>query len=431
VSSARRTFLFTTFDGGGNVAPVMSAVAALVERGHDVRVMSDETSRQEAELTRARFVPWRRAPNKTVRSRDTDPPDWSVSPKEGLRMMAEHFMGGCALAYAQDAAAALDCEPVDLVVNFDMLLGVMVACEARHQQFALLSTCISMFPLPGVPPFGFALPPPGSEDESVRQRQVAAELQGIFDTGLPALNVARAELGLPPLNHFVDQANAAALRLLGTARAFDFAPRELPADVRYVGPMVRDPVWARSWVSPWSADDSRPLIVVAFSTSFQNHIDCLQRVIDAAAHLPVRVLVTLGGPILRSEIRAAENTFVVDSAPHERVMRDAAIVVTHGGHGTVMAALMHGVPMLVIPHGRDQGDNAVRITERGAGLCLANTASVGQMRSALQSLWERATFRLRARALGDAIHAEVRNSSLIADLEALAHSSAGRAHGSS
>lgn len=415
-----RAFLFTTFDGGGNVAPIMSVVAALVARGHRVRVMSDEANGDEVQTTGARFVSWSGAPNKPRRAREFDPPDWTMSTRDGLRMMAEHFMGGTALAYARDCAAELDREAADLVVNFDMVAGVAVACEARAQKLALLATCISTFPVPGVPPFSAGLAPPRNESERQQQQQIASELERVFDAGLPALNAARAALGLPALPHFVDQMNAATMRFLGTARAFDFAPETLPPWLRYVGPLLRDPVWAAPWKSPWKPDDPRPLVVVGFSTSFQNHADCLQRVIDTCAALPVRVLVTLGCTIRQDEVRAAANTVIVDSAPHAQVMRQAAIVVAHGGHGTVMTALSHGVPLLVLPHGRDQEDNAVRIVERGAGLMLPNTANVETMRQALRRLLEEPGFRASAGSLGESIRAEIRDSTLIADLEALA-----------
>lgn len=413
-------FVFTTFDGGGDVAPAMSAVAALVARQHRVRVMSDDTTRSEVERAGARFVPWRLAPNRTTRSRETDPPDWTVPPLEGLRMLATHFMGGLALAQAKDIAAELDREPADLVVNFDMLLGVMAACEARRQKMALLSTCISMFPIPGVPPFGMALAPAKNDADRAREAIASSQLQQVLDAGLPALNSARAELGLRPLQHLVEQANAAVVRFVGTARAFDIPSSQLPADVRYVGPLIRDPVWVQPWISPWEADERRPLIVVGFSTSFQNHAACLQRVIDACAQLPVRVLVTLGGVIRQAEIRPSANTVVVESAPHDEVMPHAAIVVTHGGHGTVMTALVHGVPLLVIPHGRDQGDNAVRVTELRAGLAMENTASTAQMHAALSELLTDTAFRTSARALSNAIRAEISSSTLIQELENLA-----------
>jgi UDP:flavonoid glycosyltransferase YjiC (YdhE family) len=190
--------------------------------------------------------------------------------------------------------------------------------------------------------------------------------------------------------------------------------------MRYAGPLVGDPAWAEPWRSPWPAADPRPLVLVGFSTSFQNHAGVLQRVIDAAAPLPVRLLVTLGGAIRPDEVRPAANSVIVASAPHTQVLPEAALVVTHGGHGTVMATLMHRRPMLVIPHGRDQGDNAARITERGAGLALPATASTEAIRAALRRLLEEPGFAAAARQLGDAVAEEAERSTLIDDLVALA-----------
>jgi UDP:flavonoid glycosyltransferase YjiC (YdhE family) len=165
-------------------------------------------------------------------------------------------------------------------------------------------------------------------------------------------------------------------------------------------------------------------VLVGFSTSFQNHAGVLQRVIDAAAALPVRLLVTLGAAIRPDEITPSANTAIVASAPHNRIMPEAALVVTHGGHGTVMAALMHRLPMLLIPHGRDQGDNAVRVTERGAGLSLPNTTSTADITVALLRLLDESSFRTAARRLGDAVAQEAETATLIDDLVRLAASPA-------
>jgi len=413
--------LFTTFDGGGNVAPIMKPISELVGRGHAVRVMSDRANRDEVDAAGAMFVSWTRAPSKPARSRDFDPMDWAAaSPQEGVREMVQNFVCGLALAYAEDLIAELEREPADLVVNFDMLLGVLAGCEARGQKVALLSTMVSMFPLPGVPPFGPGLTPARTEAERQLHAQVASAIGELFDSGLPALNVARKTLGLPPLQHVFDQAGAATVRWLGTARAFDFAPEGLPPDVRYVGPLIRDPTWAMSWESPWPPADSRPLIVVAFSTSFQNHATCVQRIIDACETLGVRVLVTLGGSLRPDELRPGANTHVVVSAPHTEVMRNASLVITHGGHGSVMTALMARAPVLVIPHGRDQADNAARVVARGAGLMLPSAASVDELRTTVARLLEEPSFRSEARRLGDAIAEEVRDSTLVEEIETLA-----------
>lgn len=143
----------------------------------------------------------------------------------------------------------------------------------------------------------------------------------------------------------------------------------------------------------------------------------LQNVIDALAPLPIRALITLGGSISKDELRASDNCVLVESAPHSVVIREAAFAVTHGGHGTVMQALLSRIPMLVIPHGRDQNDNAIRITERGAGLSLMPNASVGEIRVACDRLLNDPSYRAAARKLGDVVAAETENSNVVQELE--------------
>jgi UDP:flavonoid glycosyltransferase YjiC (YdhE family) len=41
--------------------------------------------------------------------------------------------------------------------------------------------------------------------------------------------------------------------------------------------------------------------------------------------------------------------------------------VTHGGHNTVLAAIAHGLPLVVIPIAADQPENAQRCAELGLG----------------------------------------------------------------
>ncbi len=99
-------------------------------------------------------------------------------------------------------------------------------------------------------------------------------------------------------------------------------------------------------------------------------------------------------------------------------------MVTHGGHGTVARALRHSRPMLVLPHGRDQGDNAVRVTERGAGLALPPSASVADIRSALSRLLSESEFTDAARRLPRHGVAQTTESPVVEVLEDLAEARA-------
>lgn len=81
--------------------------------------------------------------------------------------------------------------------------------------------------------------------------------------------------------------------------------------------------------------------------------------------------------------------------PHTR------LVVTHAGHGTVMAAASAGVPMVCVPMGRDQVSVAARVTRHGLGVSVQPEGTVEELRCAIiQTLrdpaYERAARRMAA-----------------------------------
>jgi MGT family glycosyltransferase len=415
--SASYDFLLTTWEGGGNVSPVLTVARRLRAGGHRVRVMSDEVGRAEAIAAGAEFVPWRRAPNRPDRSVASDIlRDWEVPPEEVFARLRDVIMLGPALHYARDVLDELHRKPADLVVSSEMLFGVMVACEAAGQPLSLLSTNISLFPIPGMPPVGPGLAPARTEEERALHAAVAAAGAELFEAGLPALNRARTALGLAPLASVFDQLQAADRILLGTSRAFDF-PADLPQSFRYVGPQLDELFWAEPWSSPWPEGDRRPLALVSFSTTFQNQAAALQRVVDAAAELPMRAVVTLGPNISAEEVRSdSDNVHVCRSAPHGAVMREAALAVTHGGHGTVMRALAHRLPLLVLPMGRDQNDNAARVAYHGVGLSLSPEASAEDIRAALRRLLTEPAFAAAAHRLGDEVRKDAESLAVVSEL---------------
>ncbi len=57
--------------------------------------------------------------------------------------------------------------------------------------------------------------------------------------------------------------------------------------------------------------------------------------------------------------------------PQDGVLRRAAAVVTHGGLGSTLGALAHGVPLVVLPlFSLDQWYNAAAVARAGAGVAL-------------------------------------------------------------
>ena len=422
VTSAARRFLFAHWEGGGNTPPMLAIVRRLVARGHEVRVLSDLCNRTEVESAGASFAAWTRLPQRADKSAESDPiKDWEVrSPLALLRRLRERLFVGPALAYAQDLREELERFPADAVVTSDMLLGVMVGAESAGVPCVGLAANIYLYSLPGVPPFGPGLQPAQGLPGRIRDALIRNFSLSVFGRGTAAFNAARRALGLPPLAHPFDQLTRLARHLVLTSAAFDFPATSLPENVVYAGPVLDDPEWTDPWRSPWSAGDQRPLVIVGFSTTFQNQGRLLGRIIEALRPLNARAVVTAGPALNMADLPSASNVFVCRSAPHSQLLPEAAAVVTHAGHGTVIRSLAAGVPLLCLPMGRDQNDNAARVVARGAGLRLSPKSSVKSIRNGIMEILESPRYREQARAMGKVIARDARNSSAAQILEEVA-----------
>lgn len=74
--------------------------------------------------------------------------------------------------------------------------------------------------------------------------------------------------------------------------------------------------------------------------------------------------------------------------------------------------------MVVLPHGRDQPDNAVRVEARGAGLRLPKGASPQTIAEAVETVLSTPAHRAAAQRLGGLIREEMGNGRLLEELEA-------------
>ena len=168
---------------------------------------------------------------------------------------------------------------------------------------------------------------------------------------------------------------------------------------------------------PGTADGAGewPLVYVTFGTvaaGIPLYAPALTAVVGAlAAEAGIRVLVTVGhngdpaalGP-LPPHVR------VERWVPQDDVLAEAAVVVCHGGSGTVLGALVAGVPLVVVPLFADQPDNAERVAAVGAGVVVdpaVATAPEGaeEVRAALRRARQDPSYRDAAGRLAEEIAA--------------------------
>jgi MGT family glycosyltransferase len=298
------------------------------------------------------------------------------------------FISGTRLA--EDVASELGREPADVVV-FDAFRSAALAAaeQARVPAAALVHV--------------------------LYQPCVEGDSATTWDPTRPLLDETRRRLGLAPLDPAVPVISAlwdhARLVLGCVPEAFDFPLASRPAKLRYVGPIFEP-------ATSHSRPGQRPLVVVSFSSTNMRQGPVLQRVLDALAPLEVEVLCTLGSvPV--GELRPPANATVRDFVPHMSVLPAAALVVTHAGLSTVMAALANGVPLVCMPMGRDQPLNAERVAALGLGCVLSSEAPESAIRTAVEEVLGRRGFRDEARAFAGLIAGCGNGSRAALELEAL------------
>lgn len=100
----------------------------------------------------------------------------------------------------------------------------------------------------------------------------------------------------------------------------------------------------------------------------------------------------------------SDQVLAVPYAPYAAIFLRASVIVHQGGSGTTAQALRAGRPMLFVPFGWDQPDNAARVERLGAGLSIPRKQySAATASTALHRLFSEPGFASRTAELGEAL----------------------------
>ncbi|REJ06646.1 glycosyltransferase [Microbacterium bovistercoris] len=186
--------------------------------------------------------------------------------------------------------------------------------------------------------------------------------------------------GLSPLAVW----NAADARLLLTDRELDpLTDQENTIGFEWTGTTEHGAPPA-----PRSAQDP-PLVLVSLSSVWQRRQDDVyRRVIAALGRLPVRAIVTRSTPQTPLGGDIPPNVEVRGRASHAELLPHATLVIGHGGHSTTLAALAHGVPLLVLPMNATSDQPLIgRIVEsQSVGRVLPRSALAPELEGAISGL---------------------------------------------
>lgn len=220
------------------------------------------------------------------------------------------------------------------------------------------------------------------------------------------LNEVRAEHGLPP-----DPELAMPRRYL-ILSPFPPSYRD-PADplppTAYSVRLFERNITPNDAVPPWIARlATAPTVYFTLGTVFNMESgDLFYRVLAGLRDLPINLVVTVGRDIDPAEFGPQPaNVYIERYVPQAVLLPHCDLVVSHGGSGSVMGALAHGLPMVVIPMGADQPLNAARCATLGVAEVLdAVKATPHMVRAAVTTVLANPAYRQIAERMRDEIAA--------------------------
>lgn len=379
-----RMLIYTT-PARGHLYPIVDTALVLRERGHDVVVvtLADEVERVRSTGLGAVALDPR------IEARTMD--DWQVgSPIAGVKRAVRTWLDR-AVFEVDDLRTCIGSHTPDLLLVDTNAWGAQAVAAASSLPWAVWHPYPLPLPSPDAPPFGPGFAPARGVLGRLRDRIVQPLVLGPLQAFLPELNALRARVQAPALTHITDLYTTPPLLLMMTAEPFEYPRRDWPANVHLVGPGLWSPAsgapsGAPSTSSQTTAPPAGPAtVLVTCSTEFQDDGALVAAALTAFGDdADVRLVCTTGG-VDPARFTVPAGVVVERFIPHARVLPTAAVVVCHGGMGITQRALAHGVPVCVVPWGRDQLEVARRVVECGAGTSLRRGAlTPARLRAAVQ-----------------------------------------------
>jgi UDP:flavonoid glycosyltransferase YjiC (YdhE family) len=379
--------LFTFAGGNGHFTPLVPIARAAEAAGHTVAFAGQPAMVSEVEAAGFSMFPTAGA---TVGSSPKITALLALDVEREDRALSEGYAGRTARSRAAALLALCAEWRPDLIVCDEIDFGAVVVAERLNLLYATVLVIAA-----------------GS---FVRPALLAEPL-----------NQLRAEHGLPP-----DPGLAMLSRYL-VLSPFPPSYRDpafpLPATAHAFRPLV--PSAARNGDLPaWGMQlGGAPAVYFTLGTVFNLESgDLFTRVLAGLRDLPINVIATVGREIDPAEFGPQPaNIHIERYIPQPAILPHCHAVVSHGGSGSVIGALAHGLPMVLFPMGADQPLNAARCVELGVGQALdAVEATPETMRAAVAAVLSDPGYRQAAERLRDEIAAMPAPSHAVMLLEQLA-----------
>ena len=417
-------YLLFALDGDGSNPPFIAVAQQLHSAGHHITFAGYSSQQKMVEASGFTFVLLAQSSKKQALHSN------HAITAQTLAMMAndDHF--------TEVPSIIADVHPDRIVIDCMMLSGQVALQREAAKGTALPPVtllfhsttsgmgCLDLIPLPFINQLrGMAGLPP----------------LDVYNTGVlhDMINILRQQYDLAPITSLFDQwasilqqlpgsrALLATVPELETAEYADMVKAMPEGSFVYIGaqiPRADRPIHVEASLkapstattaAAWSASlpfdvnesstSSTPLIVASFNSGRTfpqvSHINRVGAALGGTQTRPYKLLVTYAAQQL-DELHVPSNVGLTSYIPHSLVLPLSSACITHCGHGTLTAALSHGIPVVCLPNMGDQVILSGRVQELGAGVVLdGEKATPDEIRAAVDRVLDEPSFKAKAMEL--------------------------------
>ena len=202
--------------------------------------------------------------------------------------------------------------------------------------------------------------------------------------------------------------------LVYTLRSFQPFAEDFPeGQFHFIGPSVYDR----------KEEDfpalTKPVIYISIGTILKGRENFFRACLEAFEKEKVTVVLSVGNFDISRLKHIPENFVIRNRVPQIAVLKQASLFITHGGMNSVSEAMIHGVPMLVIPFVSDQPVNARQVEKLGLGKVLDYmTITANAPRDAAFAVMEDRQIRENLQVIQEAISRAPGNAGAVKIIEA-------------
>lgn len=398
-------FLLSAMPFTGHISPVCAVAAALVARGHDVRVYSGAAFRGAVESSGARLVPWHHAP-------DFDENDLAATfprllGKKGLGQLlinVEDVFINTSPAQVEDLRDEWAREPWDSIAGDDVSIGAALYAAQNGGPWATIS--ITPLNLAGTqgPPSGMGLWPGTNPFTRARDATLRAVAPLLARRLTKAIAASEESIGLTPRGLTMEQVTFSRQLIVASGSPLlDFERTDRPDFLHFVGEF-RMPRPASPAMPAWWRDmDGRQVVHVTQGTQNIDPTDLILPTLSALADRDdLLVVVTTGMPgedDLPFPVPA--NVRVAGFLPYGELLPRVDVAVTNGGWGGTLAMLAHDIPLVIAGGDLDKPEIASRVAWTGASVNLkTGTPTAAQVGAGFDTVTRDPSYRDAAARVG-------------------------------